>query len=174
MDQRKTGSLLKSLRQERGLTQEQLAEKFNVSSRTVSRWETGSNMPDLSILIELSDFYEVDIREIINGERKKENMDNETKSTLKKVAEYSDAEKKMLKKRMFGFTSATLILLLFSVLLDVTEGFGFIPARLCQNMVDFATGVALAGLIMNMLYLHGSLSKFRAWKLKLLHMDSHI
>ena len=92
MNQQKTGEFLKRLRKEKGLTQEQLAEKFYVSSRTVSRWETGSNMPDLSILIELADFYDVDIREIIDGERKGENMDQETKDTLKKVAEYA-AEK---------------------------------------------------------------------------------
>ena len=41
MDQAKTGSFLKELRKEKNLTQEQLAEKFNVASRTVSRWENG-------------------------------------------------------------------------------------------------------------------------------------
>ncbi|MBO5388139.1 MAG: helix-turn-helix transcriptional regulator, partial [Lachnospiraceae bacterium] len=73
MDQKKTGLFLRELRKEKELTQEQLAEQFNVSSRTVSRWETGSNMPDLSVLVELSDFYQVDIKEIIDGERKSEN-----------------------------------------------------------------------------------------------------
>jgi transcriptional regulator with XRE-family HTH domain len=41
MDQKKTGAFLQSLRKERELTQEELAEKFSVTSRTVSRWETG-------------------------------------------------------------------------------------------------------------------------------------
>lgn len=50
MDQKKTGYFLKKLRKERGITQEQLAETFGVAGRTVSRWETGSNMPDLDIL----------------------------------------------------------------------------------------------------------------------------
>ena len=72
MDQKKTGYFLKQLRNEKKLTQEQLAEKFQITSRTVSRWETGSNMPDISMLLELADFYEVDIREIIDGERKSE------------------------------------------------------------------------------------------------------
>ena len=92
MNQKKTGELLKQLRKEKNMTQEQLAEKFYVSGRTVSRWETGSNMPDLGILVELADFYDVDIREIIDGERKSEIMNAETKDTLKKVAEYT-AEK---------------------------------------------------------------------------------
>lgn len=165
MDQRKTGNFLKDLRKKKGLTQEQLAEEFNVSSRTVSRWETGNNMPDLSILIEIADFYDVDIREIIDGERKSENMDNETKNTLKKVAEYSDAEKKILKKRLISMTLGTMILLLFSLALEATGGFGFIPERPCQNMSDFATGLAFGELLINMLYLNGSLEKIRAWKL---------
>jgi len=69
MDQTKVGSFIKELRKVKNLTQEQLAEEFNVSRRTVSRWETGNNMPDLDILIEMSDFFEVDLREILDGER---------------------------------------------------------------------------------------------------------
>ena len=81
MNQRKIGEFLKQLRKEKGLTQEQLAEHFYVSFRSVSRWETGSNMPDIDMLIELADFYNVDIREIIDGERKSKSMDNETKGS---------------------------------------------------------------------------------------------
>ena len=66
MNQQRTGEFLKHLRKNKRLTQEQLAEHFFVSSRTVSRWETGSNMPDLDMLIELADFYDVDLREIID------------------------------------------------------------------------------------------------------------
>ena len=57
MDQKKIGSFLKELRKEKGLTQEQLAELMYVSDRTVSRWETGSNLPSLDILIRISDYY---------------------------------------------------------------------------------------------------------------------
>ena len=72
MDQKKTGNFLKQLRKEKSLTQEQLAEMLNVSSRSVSRWETGCNMPELSILAELSAFYNVDMKEILNGETNNE------------------------------------------------------------------------------------------------------
>lgn len=98
MEQKKIGTFLKTLRKEKGLTQEQLAERFNVSGRTVSRWETGTNMPDLSLLVELADYYHLDIKEIIDGERKGEKMDHEVKETLIKVAEYTDSEKKALNK----------------------------------------------------------------------------
>lgn len=58
MDQIKIGIFLKELRKEKKLTQEQLAEKLNVSGRTVSRWETGSNMPDIGMLVEMADFFD--------------------------------------------------------------------------------------------------------------------
>ena len=51
MDQIKVGAFLKDLRKEKGITQEQLAEKLGVSGRTISRWETGKNMPDISLLV---------------------------------------------------------------------------------------------------------------------------
>lgn len=104
MDQKKIGSFLKNLRKGKGLTQEQLAEQFNVSARTISRWETGSNMPDLSLLVELADFYDVDIRGIIDGERKGEIMNMEEKETLTKVADYADNEKNVLLKRLRIFS----------------------------------------------------------------------
>lgn len=67
MDQKKIGQFLQALRKEKNITQEMLAETLNVSSRTISRWETGNNMPDISLLIELSQFYHVSISEIIDG-----------------------------------------------------------------------------------------------------------
>lgn len=94
MDFKKIGCFLKKLRQEKGVTQEQLAEDFGVSSRTVSRWETGTNMPDITILVQIAEYYDVDINEILNGERKSESMDSKLKETLLKVADYSELEKK--------------------------------------------------------------------------------
>jgi len=76
MDQIKKGDMIKELRKEKQMTQEQLAEQFNVSRRTVSRWETGNNLPDIDILIEISDYFDVDLRELLDGERKNEEVNN--------------------------------------------------------------------------------------------------
>lgn len=70
MNQAKVGSFLRTLRNEKGLTQEQFAEILNVSNRTVSRWENGNNMPDLDVLVQISDYYEIDLRELLDGERR--------------------------------------------------------------------------------------------------------
>ena len=96
MDQIKIGTFLKELRREKELTQGELAEKLNVSNRSVSRWETGNTLPDISILIELAEYYEVDIKEILDGERKSENMKEETKGMLLQIAEYTDKQKKQV------------------------------------------------------------------------------
>ncbi|NLN04343.1 MAG: helix-turn-helix transcriptional regulator, partial [Clostridiaceae bacterium] len=109
MDQSKIGSFLKKLRRERNLTQEELAEKLNVSGRTVSRWETGANMPDISLLVELAEFYDVSIPEIINGERKSEIMNEEVKETARSLSDYAEAINKRLKIRLFWLTVAALI-----------------------------------------------------------------
>ena len=109
MDAKKIGVFLRELRKEKGLTQEQLAEILQVSGRTVSRWETGTNMPDLSILIQIAEFYEVEVKEILDGERKGEIMDKELKETLSKVADYNSLEKEKVLKignTAFGFTFA--------------------------------------------------------------------
>ena len=138
MNQIKIGAFLRELRKGKGLTQEQLAEQFNISRRSVSRWETGSNMPDVGLLIEIEDFFEVDIREIIDGQRKSENMDKE-KETLKKVAEYADAEKAKLKKKVSNIFKWLCVMLLGGVLI------GFFANQLdtILGCVCFTLGIVL-------------------------------
>ena len=72
MDQQKIGMFFRTLREEKHLTQEQLAEIIGVSNRTVSRWENGRNIPDLSIMMQLSVFYGIRMDEIVNGKRESE------------------------------------------------------------------------------------------------------
>lgn len=106
MDQVKIGSFLKVLRKEKNLTQEELAEQLGVSGRTVSRWETGCNMPDIGILVGIAEFYDISIPEIIAGERKSEKMEQETKDTAVALAEYSHKEVKTGKWKVVGYLAA--------------------------------------------------------------------
>lgn len=115
MDQQKIGLLLKTLRKEKNLTQEVLAETLNVSSRTVSRWETGSNMPDISLLVELSEFYQISIPEIIDGERKSGKMNQEAKDTALKMAEYSKNKLNMEKMKIINT-----LLMLFGIFIMIS------------------------------------------------------
>ena len=95
-------------------------------------------MPDVGLLIEIADFFDVDIREIIDGERKSENMEKE-KETLRKVAEYADAEKAKLKKKVSNIFKWVCVMLLGSVLI------GFFANQLdtIWGCVCFILGIVL-------------------------------
>ena len=109
MDTKKIGAFLKQCRKEKNLTQEQLAEKFGVSARTVSRWETGINMPDLSVLVQLAEYYDVEMRELLDGERS-QTMNKDMKETLDKVAVYEEwVKQKALKAGNLAFASMFVI-----------------------------------------------------------------
>ena len=97
MNQKKMGAFIKALRKDKNLTQEQLAEVLGVSNRTVSRWETGSNIPDLDMLIILSDYFDVEIKDLIDGEKSVEQKSNTENDNLKAVADYNkDREKNLI------------------------------------------------------------------------------
>lgn len=149
MDQQKVGNFLKELRKEKNITQEQLAEILRVSRRTISRWETGSNMPDFDLLIEIADFYEVDLRDLLDGEKSSEPMDKELKETVIKVADYSNEEHAKIMKRMnrlFLFGVFASILYFISLFIEPEETnplFDFL-----QGMsLGITSGMVLVGLI---------------------------
>ena len=123
MDQKKIGGFLRELRKSAGFTQEQVAEKLGISSRTISRWETGAYMPDISMLVDIAELYDVDIREIIDGERKEENMNSEVKEVAEKMADYSTMEKNNIFKwfKMMGI--GTMIISLCLIILNCIRPF---------------------------------------------------
>lgn len=70
MDIEKIGQFIKKIRMDNNLTQAQFAKKLNVSFQAVSKWETGKSIPDLLVIKEISDQFNVNIDEIINGSKK--------------------------------------------------------------------------------------------------------
>ena len=159
MDQLKVGALLKDLRKEKGITQEQLAEKLGVSGRTISRWETGKNMPDISLLVEIAEFFDVSIPEIIKGERKSENMKNETKEVAETMSDYAKAEKEQLIKSFRNMSIIGLIALLVYMVLRET---GVYDRNIfLQYMYGISESLIYVTVLMFPLYTTGLLSKIR-------------
>ena len=68
MDCAKMGALIRKLRLEKNMTQKQLAERMNLSSKTVSKWETGKGLPDISLLQPLAQALGISVIELMNGE----------------------------------------------------------------------------------------------------------
>ena len=63
-----TGSTIKSLREQRNMTQAELAEKIGVSSKTISKWETAKGLPDITLLQPLAQSLGISVIELLNGE----------------------------------------------------------------------------------------------------------
>lgn len=143
MNQAKIGAFLRELRKQKGLTQEQFAEMINVSNRTVSRWENGNNLPDLSILMELSDYYAIDLTELLNGERNGEKMNKETEEVVLQAAEYNnkDAERYTKRVRILLLAGA-----LFFVASQIIQHSSLAQVAAWRNVSDFAEG-AVCGMI---------------------------
>ena len=168
MDQQKIGAFLKELRKEKNITQEELAEKMLVSRRTVSRWETGTNMPDMDILIDISEFYDVDLREILDGERKKDQMDKEMKETVLKVADFSkEQEAKVLKRIHIMFVVGLIAALFFIISIYVIDNND--PAPVWSFVQGLSLGIELGMIIVGVIMTSKYAKKIREFKYRLLH-----
>ena len=69
MDQIKIGQFISQMRKEKGLTQRQLADELLISDRTVSKWETGKGMPDVSLMMPLCEILGINVNELLSGEK---------------------------------------------------------------------------------------------------------
>ena len=165
MDLVKIGAFLKELRKEKNITQEELADKMGVSRRTVSRWETGSNMPDMDILIDISDFYEVDLREILDGERNEDHMDEEMKETVLKVAEFSNEDKANLMKRIHVLF---VIAMVFMAILMVVQFIDGIDSRLMSFIQGVSMGVGFGMIVVGVIMTSKYAKNIRDFKMRLI------
>lgn len=159
MDQIKIGAFLKELRREKGITQEQLADELGVSGRTISRWETGSNMPDISLLVEIAEFFDVSIPEIIKGERKSENMREEVKEVAETMSDYANAEKARLLKSMRNISINGFIALLIYLVLGETGAYD--RNMLFRCIYGISEVLIYVTVLMFPMYTTGLLSKIR-------------
>ena len=159
MDQVKAGAFLKKLRRERGITQEQLAAELGVSGRTISRWETGSNMPDISLLVEIAEYFDVSIPEIIKGERKSEDMKEETKEVAETMSDYARAEKEQLVKSIRNMSIMGLAALFVYMVLDITGLYD--RSSLLRYVYGISEALIYVTVLMFPLYTTGLLSKIR-------------
>ena len=124
MDLIKIGSFIKSCRKNKSLTQEDLAEKLNISFKTVSKWECGKGLPDVSIMLELCNLLEISVNELLNGEHidSKNYMEKADKKLLEIQEEKVRSDKRLLNAEIYVITLSTLIFLVctyfFVVLLE--------------------------------------------------------
>ena len=173
MNQMNIGNFLKQLRKERGLTQAQLAETLGVSNRSVSRWETGSNLPDLDLLVELAELYDVDLKELLSGERSIEPMNEKLKDTVLQAAEYSTDRYQCFVHRMFVIFCVTIgFALLGTVLQFVPYAPDTTAGHVCEFLQGFGQGTSLGALFLGALITSGKAEKLAAAKRRLAGKNS--
>lgn len=142
MNQEKIGKFMADLRKEKKMTQEQFAEKLGVSNRSVSRWENGKTMPDLSMFPIISEELEVSMAELLEGERQKEKVSE--KDNIGLVIELSDYEKRKKAKKLNRCFLLGLICIVIVILDGQFEILNFIEDYRIKNfLLGLLTGLGI-------------------------------
>lgn len=116
MDSKIIGEFIKEKRALKNLTQKQLAEKLGVTDKAISRWETGKGVPDVSLLIPLSNALEVSVHEILLGEKIEEE---------KKIEKYEETIVNTLTTNKKQISSLHKIIYALFVAVEVVAIYGF-------------------------------------------------
>ena len=136
MNQEKIGKFIARYRKDKGLTQENLAEKLNISKNAISKWERGLNLPDVSIMQELCKILGFTLNELFIGEKiADENYKEVADNNLLNVLENSSFtlkekinfyKKKWKKENMFRIILCFISLSLFSVFLKFCKADSYV------------------------------------------------
>lgn len=163
MNQQKVGQFLKSLRSEKSITQAELAEMLGVSNRSISRWENGTTMPDFDLVIELAKYYDVEVGEILDGERK-DHMDSKTEETMLKIADYNNVEREFFSKRMCIMFAAAILGMVVFAIIDIL---GLERTQPYATIVSIAWGYIGGALWAGLLYASRYIVKLKESRMRL-------
>lgn len=141
MDQKKIGKFISEKRKELKLTQAQLAEKLGVTDKTVSRWENGNYMPDLSLLQQLSKELNVNINELLSGEKiSSEEYQQKLEENIINTIDYSNKKLDTFK------TVIAIISTIFSIV--VLIGFNLITSLIkFDNIIIWGLNVCASAMV---------------------------
>lgn len=142
MDQEKIGKFIYQMRKTKNLTQEELAEKLGVSNKSISRWENGITMPDISMLLELAEKLDVEVSELLNGRKMTKEELVKLKETIENVIVYTNRTDNLKKQRLNKYFMAGLFCILVVILNNRFDVLGYIFKK---NIDEFVAGV-LCGL----------------------------
>lgn len=119
MDQSKTGKFIAAMRREKSMTQRQLADLIGISDKTVSKWETGKGMPEVSLMLPLCELLEISVNELLSGERL--TSDDYQKKAEENIMNLVKEKEESRKKLMLSFI-VCFITILAGVTLIMTAG----------------------------------------------------
>mgnify|MGYP000068433901 FL=1 len=113
------GENLKELREQRGMSQEELAARLHVVRQTISKWEKNLSAPDSEALTRLAEVFEVSVPELLGAERKTDKVHDETAEQLSRISERfavrNRRSRRILQIVIIAFGALALIAMLQSV-----------------------------------------------------------
>ena len=115
MNQEKIGKLIKKVRKDKSLTQQDLADLLNLSPKTISKWECGKGCPDISILNELCNILGISVTELLNGEL---GLKDDNNATITESIKYYNNR---FKRRLIVILLITLLILSPFIILSIGE-----------------------------------------------------
>ena len=128
MDQKKIGEFIAKCRKEKNLTQQELADKLNITKNAVSKWERGLSLMDISLLKQVSEILDISVNELLNGERIELMEKNAIDDTIvKSMNTYVKKDKKKIIRRTIIFTIITIALLWIILTIISEANYGIIP-----------------------------------------------
>lgn len=119
MDQIKIGRFIAQMRKEKGLTQRQLADELLISDKTVSKWETGKGLPEVSLMMPLCTTLNITVNELLSGERI---PDDSYKNKAEEIMVDLVREREESKKKIILSVVVALITILGGVTLVIVAG----------------------------------------------------
>ena len=131
MDLIKIGKYIAFKRKEQGLTQKQLAEKLNMSDKSVSKWERGICLPDVSVYLELCKILDISINEFLAGEDiPKETIEQKAEENIIQITKDNKKKQKYLKKII------RLLIVMLVVFIFITSIFIYKKLTQPQNYIE--------------------------------------
>jgi transcriptional regulator with XRE-family HTH domain len=136
MDQKKVGMFIAESRKQKGLTQKELSERLMISDKTVSKWETGKSMADPSLLIPLCEVLEINVNELLSGERldASDYSRKAEENMIHLMKEKNQGRKSLRKEIWMTMIGEMLLVLLIALALIELDGMG--AFRYIFDMID--------------------------------------
>ncbi len=119
---------IKSLRKQKGITQEELAIRLNVVRQTVSKWEKGLSVPDADMLIRIADIFEISVSELLGANIENEIGRNEIADQLSRINEQlalKNRRVKLVLKVILGIIIGIIVLDICLVLVGMVSFYSF-------------------------------------------------
>ena len=132
MDSKKIGNLIAEARKIKNMTQKELAIRLHVTDKAVSKWERGVSIPDIALIIPISDLLDISVYELLGGEMKKEIPKKEVEEIIKNSVNKSINDNKLKVK-----IQNTIILVLSIIIVLFASFFAFEYLRRKTNIIRY-------------------------------------